>query len=235
VRALRIPIVGAVLAAVALAASLPIGTQAQQTVSLTISEQNDSDISGTATLTAMGDQTQVVVQLQNAPGPHPIHIHEGTCANLDPAVEFPLTTVMNGRSETMVAASLQHIQAMQHAINVHKSPQEASVYVACGTIPTAGAAAPAAQPKPGEPMPKPAPPATKPGEPATKPAPATKPGEAMPKPAPAQAPSKPTGQPPAALPRTGDAENTPLVILVSLAGLALVGAGAFAIQRRRSA
>jgi LPXTG-motif cell wall-anchored protein len=223
-RALRVPIVGAVIAAVALAAYLPVGTQAQQSVNLTISEQNGSGMSGTAMLMATGGQTQVTVELQNAPGPHPIHIHEGTCANLNPAVKFPLTTVQNGRSETMVAASVDQILAMQHSINVHKSPQEASIYVGCGTITASAAAAPAAQPKPGA-TPSPAP------KPATAPAPATKPA------APAQAP-KPAASPaaaaPAGLPRTGEADTTTSLVLAALAGLGLIGAGAFALQRRRS-
>ena len=120
-------------------------TVAQQATSVQISEQNGSGVQGTATLTPMGSQTQVVVQLQNAPGPHPIHIHEGSCANLNPAPKFPVTTVQNGRSETMVSASVQDIMAAAHSINVHKSPQEASVYVACGGVRAAAQARPASQ------------------------------------------------------------------------------------------
>ncbi len=109
-------------------------TAAQQAVTVNLATQNNSGVSGTATLTPMGGQTQVVLQLQNAPGPHPAHIHDGSCANLNPAPKFPLTSVMNGRSETTVNASVQDLLSMQTAINVHKSPQEASVYVACGNI-----------------------------------------------------------------------------------------------------
>jgi len=226
----RAPIVGAVIAAIVVAAFLPTGSQAQQSITLTMSELNGSGVSGTAMLMPMGSQTQVTVELQSAPGPHPIHIHEGTCANLNPAVKFPLTAVQNGRSETMVAASVDQLLAMQHSINAHKSPQEASVYNSCGTITAAAAAAPAAQPKPGAP-PSPAPkPATAPAPAA--PAPATKPA------APAQAPkpgASPAAVAPAGLPRTGDADNTSFLILATIGGLGLVGAGAFALQRRRSA
>jgi LPXTG-motif cell wall-anchored protein len=136
------------LVAVALIATgaLPDAALAQQAVTVQLSAQNNSGMTGTATLTPMGNQTRVVVTLQNAPGPHPIHIHDGSCANLNPQPLYPLTTVMNGSSETVVNASLSSIQGAQHAINVHKSPQEASVYTACGNIPTVAAAPAAAAP-----------------------------------------------------------------------------------------
>jgi hypothetical protein len=119
----------------------------QESVEVTLSEQNGSGITGTAMLEDMGDgTTQVTVTLDGAgAGPQPIHIHPGTCATLDPKPVFPLTNVMNGESITVVEASLADIQAAQHAINVHKSPEEAAVYVACGDIAmmaaTGGAAA----------------------------------------------------------------------------------------------
>ena len=132
VPALAIGLIGAGLSAT--------DTTAQQAVTVNLSAQNNSGVTGTATLTPMDGQTQVVLQLQSAPGPHPAHIHEGTCANFNPAPKFPLTSAMNGRSETMVNASLQQIMSGQHAINVHKSPQEASVYVSCGDIAATGQA-----------------------------------------------------------------------------------------------
>ena len=103
---------------------------------VTLTEQNGSGITGTAMLEDLGNgTTRVTVMLDGAgPGPQPIHIHPGDCATLDPKPVFPLTNVMNGESITEVAASLADIQAAQHAINVHKSPEEAAVYVACGDI-----------------------------------------------------------------------------------------------------
>ncbi len=223
--ALRVPIVGAVLAAAALAAFLPGGLQAQQTVTVTLAEQNNSGMTGRAMLTPEGAGTKVVLEMQNAPGPHPVHIHAGTCANLNPAPAFPLTAINGNRSETTVNATIQQILAAPHAINAHKSPQEASVYTACGNITAAAAAAPAAQPSPPAAAPKPA----APPAPAAQPTPAPKPAAA-----PAQAP-KPAASPPAALPRTGEAEGaSPNVLVAIVFGLALVGAGAFAIRRRRS-
>lgn len=113
-----------------------------QTITIQLGEQNNSGQTGTAQLTDLGNgTTRVVVDLQNSPaGPQPVHIHRQTCANLDPAVLFPLTSLMNGRSESTVPAALSTILGAPHAINAHKSPQEAQIYVSCGNI-TAGAAA----------------------------------------------------------------------------------------------
>ena len=108
-----------------------------------LSEQNDSNIDGTATLTAVGQQTRVVVDVDDAgAGPQPAHIHNGTCATLDPRPAYPLTAVANGKSETMVNASLSEILSKPMAINLHKSPQEASIYVACGNLPVQAAQLP---------------------------------------------------------------------------------------------
>lgn len=106
-------------------------------ITIQIGPQNNSGISGTATLTDMGNgQTQVVVNVTGftVGTPSPIHIHEGTCATLNPAVKFPLTNLVDGKSTTMVPVALSAVLAQPHAINAHKSAQEATVYVACGNI-----------------------------------------------------------------------------------------------------
>ena len=125
---------------------------AQSPVTVQISAQNNSGISGTATLTPLGNQTRVTLNLQGTPsgGTHPAHIHAGTCATLDARPAFPLTSVQNGMSETTVNASIDQLRSTQYAINVHQSPQEASVYVGCGNLPMGGgSAAPAAMPRAG--------------------------------------------------------------------------------------
>ena len=56
----------------------------------------------------------------------------------------------------MIRASVQDLTAVQHSINVHKSPQEASVYVARGSLTRgpgaqqAGGQAPGALPRSGD-------------------------------------------------------------------------------------
>lgn len=103
---------------------------------VTLSEQNGSGIAGSATLvqTAPGITTVTVTLTGAEAGPQPIHIHPGTCEQLDPAPRYPLTNVENGRSTTEVNVGLETLRDGEFAVNVHKSPQEAQVYVACGNI-----------------------------------------------------------------------------------------------------
>ncbi len=113
----------------------------QQTTTIQLGEQNNSGQSGMAELTDMGNgMTRVVINIRSGAAgvAQPAHIHQGTCANLNPQPLFPLTNVVDGRSETMVNASLSTILSAQHAINVHKSGPEASVYVSCGNITASG-------------------------------------------------------------------------------------------------
>lgn len=99
------------------------------------------DQTGTATLTAAGDQTEVVVSIDPSPEgadvEQPAHIHAGTCGDNLGGVEYPLTNVVDGSSTTTVDASLDSLQTGDFAINIHKSGEEIGVYVSCGNIPAA--------------------------------------------------------------------------------------------------
>ena len=101
-----------------------------------IAAQNGSGELGTVTLTAMGEKTRVDVALANGPDttPQPAHIHPGTCAKLDPKPKYPLTTVVDGTSTTMVDAPMSALVAGGFAVNVHKSTTEIPVYVSCGDL-----------------------------------------------------------------------------------------------------
>lgn len=137
------------VAALALVLGLGLGlvatwqpAAAQQAVTVNLGAQNNSGVSGTATLTPMGNQTQVVIRVTGEPAgaSEPAHIHDGTCANLNPTPKYPLNNVENGTSTTMVNATLAQIQSSATAINLHESAQNISRYVACGNIPVATAA-----------------------------------------------------------------------------------------------
>ena len=205
----------ALLAAVALPIALPLTLPAaaqDTTLTIAVTAQNDSGQSGTATLSADGDQTRVVIDLGNSPGgPQPAHIHTGTCANLG-GIAYNLEFPRDGKSTSTVAAPLSALQTGNFAINVHRSPQEANVYVPCGDIPSAAASTTGAQPKP-----------------------AASPAAAVP--AVVTAVAKPVASPavqiPAALPRTGDGSTMmPTVSAIAGAlGLAGIVVG-FAVRRR---
>jgi len=103
-------------------------------------EQNASGENGTATIKHTDTGMVVMVDLSNGTTePQPAHIHKGTCANLDPKPAVPLTSVVDGKSETTIATADFTMEAGQaYAINVHKSAAEASVYVSCGDITDSG-------------------------------------------------------------------------------------------------
>jgi hypothetical protein len=104
-------------------------------VTVDLAAQNNSGQSGTATLTAEGETTHVVVDVSDAVSDsEPAHIHRGTCADLDPAPAFGLPNVEDGRSEATVDVTLDELESGDYAINVHKSNDEADVYVSCGDI-----------------------------------------------------------------------------------------------------
>lgn len=97
--------------------------------------KHGSGVSGTATLTQLGDRVRVVVKL-NKPvrGRLPSHIHKGRCRiepNLN--VRAGLNEVVKGKSVTVLEfTSLKALRAGTFSINVH-APTYA--VIACGDIP----------------------------------------------------------------------------------------------------
>jgi hypothetical protein len=131
------------LAALALALLAGCGSDnggGSSSVKVDLGEQNGSGESGTATLTADGGKTKVVISLDGAPSgtPQPAHIHEGSCAKLDPTPAYGLTNVVGGASTTEVDEPLDELQDEDYAINVHKSGTDLKTYVACGNIGSGG-------------------------------------------------------------------------------------------------
>ena len=110
---------------------------AANSATVKLSPQSKSGESGTATLTESGEgKTKVVLNVTGAPSgvSQPVHIHKGTCAKLDPKPAFPLSPLVNGKSETTINTSLDTLQKEDYAINGHKSAKEVSTYVFCGDI-----------------------------------------------------------------------------------------------------
>jgi hypothetical protein len=93
--------------------------------------------SGTATLDQLvgGAGTSVKLSLHGGTAaPQPSHIHVGTCGSNGP-IKWPLKSVVEGKSSTVVSASLSVIMATGTYINVHKSPKDLATIVSCGNIP----------------------------------------------------------------------------------------------------
>ena len=113
---------------------------APSAVTVTLSPQNNSGETGTVTLTQAGPDINVNANVKGAGATaQPIHIHDGSCAKLDPKPTYPLTTIQDGSSVTTLKnMKLSQLQTGDFAINVHKSTSDIATYVACGNIPKAG-------------------------------------------------------------------------------------------------
>ena len=122
-------------AALALAAA-SAAMAAEKPVTVNLSPQNASGEKGTVTLTPEGDKTEVMISLAGAPSgvQQPAHIHDGTCASLDPKPRIPLQNVVDGKSKTTLDMKMDDIMSKGGAINVHKSAADVKTYVACGDL-----------------------------------------------------------------------------------------------------
>ncbi|HEV8634254.1 MAG TPA: hypothetical protein VG370_08465 [Chloroflexota bacterium] len=127
--------------------NLPLAQAAPNTRTFVFKPGRDATQPGVVMLMDMGSQTKVTISMQSggAGVQQPAHIHTGGCPGVG-AVVFPLSNVVDGKSETTVNVSMAQLMASQHAINVHKSAAEVQIYTACVDLPLAAAAAPAPAP-----------------------------------------------------------------------------------------
>jgi hypothetical protein len=100
-----------------------------------LAAQSESSQSGKVTFKEIDGKTMVSIMLDNGPStPQPAHIHLGACP-APGAVKYPLTNVVNGKSETTIDATIKDLLTqLPLAVNVHKSVAESKTYVACGDI-----------------------------------------------------------------------------------------------------
>ena len=101
--------------ALILGLSGPIALARQDTATeakVELKELNKSGVRGYASLVAKGNQTQVSMNVTGVLGDNPTHIHQGTCNDLDPNPQFPLTNIvlpsstLTGTSDTLVDVPL---------------------------------------------------------------------------------------------------------------------------------
>jgi Cu/Zn superoxide dismutase len=119
----------------ALLAATTVAAAQEQALTLQLVQQNNSGISGTAMFTPSGGSVKVDLKVTGAgAGPQPAHIHAGTCAQLDPTPQFTLSPVTNGTSTTDLQTTMATLTSSPHAVHMHKSTDELTVYVACADI-----------------------------------------------------------------------------------------------------
>jgi hypothetical protein len=100
---------------------------------------NGSRQHGTIALKPRGAHTVVEIHLLNAPASmEPAHIHTGTCGHLNTAPQYPLTSLVDGISETTIDQPIAALTAGGLSVNVHQSMSALKVYVACGELSGAG-------------------------------------------------------------------------------------------------
>lgn len=105
-------------------------------VTVVLKPVNDSGEVGTAILSSENGVIKITVSLTGYVKniEQPAHIHIGECPGVG-AVKYPLTSVVNGASETLLDLTLESLKKeLPLAINVHKSATEASTYTSCGPI-----------------------------------------------------------------------------------------------------
>ena len=124
----------------ALCGAVPAATIAQMSapdhLTIALNAQNDSGETGTATLQQSGPDLLVFVRVKDPVADNqPIHIHEGTCAKLNPKPQYPFPNLTHGRTQIKLKnVTIASLLATPHAINVHRSTTQAAIYVTCGDI-----------------------------------------------------------------------------------------------------
>ncbi len=107
-----------------------------ETVTIELFEESQSGQSGFVTIEDIDGMALVTIEI--VPGEtgvsQPAHIHFENCENIG-GVKYPLNNVVDGMSETQLEVSVEQILSERPlSINVHRSIEEAQIYVACGDI-----------------------------------------------------------------------------------------------------
>ncbi len=102
---------------------------------LAVAALGGSNLSGSATLAPLEDgRTRIEVQLPASGGDHPMHVHDGPCAEVDPVPWYALSDVQRGTSGTDVSLTVADLTQTHKSILVHRSAQDLDTYVACTDI-----------------------------------------------------------------------------------------------------
>ena len=107
-------------------------------VNIDLAELNDSGQTGTATLTELGPNTQVVLSLtEGALETELVHIHFGQCGDTLGGVDQALTSFIggSGASTKMLTVTLASLMDGDHAINAHEAGNFGN-HTSCANIPS---------------------------------------------------------------------------------------------------
>jgi hypothetical protein len=129
---LRAAVAAATIAATAGAVSIAYPS----TLTVKLYAQNRPGETGTATFKQIPGGVNIVVSMSGGQnGTQPIHIHTGTCANLNPVPTYALTNIVHGSSATTIpGVSLGDLLKGNYVIDVHESSADIKRYVACAPI-----------------------------------------------------------------------------------------------------
>lgn len=107
-------------------------SEAVKQLKVSLVPKNDSGQAGSALLKEELGKLKIIINTSNYPsGVQPVHIHSGSCLNLDKAL-YPLNSLEGGKSETLLNISLGELEGqLPLAINIHK---DVSASAACGDI-----------------------------------------------------------------------------------------------------
>ncbi|HEX3670888.1 MAG TPA: hypothetical protein VHT92_04195 [Candidatus Cybelea sp.] len=106
-------------------------------MTINLGAQNGSKQDGQAFLNDTSSGLKVKLQVKNEPAgaSEPAHIHQGTCAKLNPAPWKGLSNVVGGVSVTTVPnLTLAELKKAHYAINIHESAANLKRYVSCGDL-----------------------------------------------------------------------------------------------------
>ncbi|MEA2511615.1 MAG: hypothetical protein QOJ59_1102 [Thermomicrobiales bacterium] len=129
--------VAAILVAVGiLGLTAPVAAQDDGSVTVQLAEENDSGVTGTAVLTADGDQTNIVVDLDGAEEGYEGHTFDSSCDDHRSATVFYAIEAVDadGHSESVVEAPLSELTSGDFWIHMHRPAGERGEGVACGQI-----------------------------------------------------------------------------------------------------
>ena len=106
------------------------------TLKLKLYAQNRRGETGTATFEQIPAGVKIVVKMAGGQnGTQPIHIHTGTCANLNPEPKYALTNIVRGTSTTTIPGiTIGDLIKGNYVIDVHESSANIKRYVACAAI-----------------------------------------------------------------------------------------------------